>query len=36
LNSFQNIAPTLRCRPDFEHGMPVALDTRRFALVTPN
>ena len=36
LNSFQNSAPTLRCRPDLVHGIPVARDTRRFALVTPN
>lgn len=36
LNIFQNKAPTLRCRPDLVHGMPVARDTRRFALVMPN
>jgi hypothetical protein len=36
LNNFQNSAPTLRCRPDLVHGMPVARDTRRFAFVTPN
>ena len=36
LNNFQNTAPTLRCRPDLVHGMPVARDTRRFAFVTPN
>ena len=36
LNSFQNIAPTLRCRPDFVHGMPVARETLRFAAVMPS
>ena len=35
LNSFQNIAPTLRWRPDFDHGIPVARDTLRFAFVIP-
>jgi hypothetical protein len=35
LKSFQNIDPTLRCRPDFVHGMPVARETRRFAFVIP-
>ena len=27
--------PTLRCRPDFVHGMPVARETLRFAFVIP-
>ena len=36
LNSFQKTAPTLRWRPDFVHGMPVARDTRRFAFVMPS
>lgn len=36
LNSFQNIAPSLRCRPDFVHGIPVARETLRLAFVTPN
>jgi hypothetical protein len=36
LNNFQNIEPTLRWRPDFVDGMPVAGETRRLALVTPN
>ena len=36
LNSFQNAAPTLRWRPDFVHGMPVARDTRRLAFVMPS
>jgi hypothetical protein len=35
LKIFQNIEPTLRCRPDFVQGMPVARDTLRLALVTP-
>jgi hypothetical protein len=35
LKSIQNIDPTLRCRPDFIHGMPVARDTRRFGFVNP-
>jgi len=36
LKIFQNIAPTLRCRPDFVQGMPVARETRRFAVVMPS
>lgn len=36
LKSFQNIAPTLRCRPDFVHGIPVARETLRFAFVIPS
>ena len=32
----RDIAPTLRCRPDFVHGMPVARETRRFATVMPS
>ena len=35
LKSFQNIAPTLRCRPDLVQGMPVARETRRLAPVIP-
>ncbi len=35
LNNFQKMAPTLRCRPDLVHGIPVARDTRRFAAVIP-
>jgi hypothetical protein len=36
LKIFQNIAPTLRCRPDFVQGMPVARETFRFAAVMPS
>ena len=36
LKIFQKIAPTLRCRPDFVHGTPVARDTLRFAAVMPS
>jgi hypothetical protein len=36
LNNFQKTAPTLRWRPDFVHGMPVARDTRRLAFVMPS
>lgn len=32
---FQNIDPSLRCRPDFVHGTPVARETLRLAFVTP-
>ena len=35
MNSFQNIEPTFRCRPDFVHGMPVARETLRLAFVIP-
>ena len=35
LKILQNIEPTLRCRPDFVQGMPVARDTLRLALVIP-
>ncbi|MDT7713634.1 MAG: hypothetical protein QOG46_2487 [Pseudonocardiales bacterium] len=35
LKIFQNIEPTLRCRPDFVHGMPVARDTLRLPFVIP-
>jgi hypothetical protein len=35
LKSFQNMAPTFRWRPDFDHGIPVARDTLRFAFVIP-
>jgi hypothetical protein len=35
LNSFQIAAPTLRCRPDRDHGIPVARDTLRLARVIP-
>lgn len=35
LKSFQNMDPTLRCRPDFVHGMPVERETLRFAFVIP-
>jgi hypothetical protein len=35
LKIFQNMAPTLRCRPDRVHGIPVARDTLRFAFVIP-
>jgi hypothetical protein len=35
LKSFQNMDPTLRCRPDSVHGMPVARETLRFAFVIP-
>jgi len=36
LKSFQNIAPTLRWRPDLLQGMPVERETRRLAFVMPN
>jgi hypothetical protein len=35
LNAFQNIEPTLRCRPDFVQGTPVARETLRLAFVIP-
>src|SRR5207253_1049010 len=36
LKNLQNIDPTLRCRPDLVHGMPVARETRRLAFVIPS
>jgi hypothetical protein len=35
LKSFQIKAPTFRCRPDFDQGIPVARDTLRLAFVIP-
>jgi hypothetical protein len=35
LNSFQIKPPTLRCRPDFDQGIPVARETLRLAFVIP-
>lgn len=35
LKIFQNMPPSLRCRPDLVHGIPVARDNLRLAFVTP-
>lgn len=35
LNSFQKTQPTLRCLPDLVHGIPVARETLRLAVVIP-